>query len=95
MTTHVDPQTFDLVESWLSAHGGPRRFPAGTSSDYFGVQRFLEERGYTLTQVASKFTLSSGKGRPRTLSWRDVIELVDTLRSAEGLPTFRLCHSSL
>lgn len=89
MNARTDPQTFDLVQTWLAAHSGPRRFPAGTSSDYFGVQRYLQERGYTLTQVASKYTVSSGRGRPRTLAWREVIDLVDTLRSAEGLPTFR------
>lgn len=73
------------VEDWLKRNGGARKFEAGFSADYFGLQRFLADRGVTLVRNKSHYKIKSGRGRPRTVSWQEVCRIVDEHRVAEGL----------
>lgn len=79
----VSNNTNLMVADYLKAHGA-RRFEQGESVDYFGLQAWLRDRGYTLTSRASLYTLSSG-GRPKVMPWRNVVQFVDKMRLAEGL----------
>jgi hypothetical protein len=84
---HVISNEQKLIEEFI-ARNGVRRFDAGQTTDRYSIQKFLEERGYTLSGWQGKIKISSGRGRPRKLTWAQVIKLVDELRAAEGLPTF-------
>lgn len=74
-----------LVEDWI-AQGKIRRFDSGESTDYYAIVAYLRERGYILSQAHQKYTLSSGRGRPRRVGWNDVLAVVDRFRIAEGKP---------
>ena len=77
-----------LIEDFI-AKNGVRRFAMGDRCDMDTVKRFLEDRGYTLNGWQGKHKVAHGKGRPRVMSWSQVVGLVDKLRAAEGLPTIR------
>lgn len=77
------------VDAWLKANGGPRRFETGVRSDYDGIKAFLERRGYTLVGGwHGKCKLSQGRGRPRSMLWKEVMALVDGIHVSEGLQPF-------
>ncbi len=94
VATHASPLARDslraMVECWTARNGLPRRFQPGESLDFYAVQAWLQRRGYALGAVKGRFAiLSPGKNR-HGLSWRQVIELVDELRVAEGLEPYRV-----
>lgn len=77
--------TARMVKAWVAAHGGPRRFPRGESTDFFAVQAWLHQRGIGLSSVKGSYWIRRGDGAPRRQAkWRDVIALVDRLRVEEG-----------
>ncbi|MGN6538921.1 MAG: hypothetical protein ACTHKQ_24740 [Mesorhizobium sp.] len=77
-----------LIQDYIAKHG-VRRFERGQSGDYEGVKRFLEDRGYSLNGWQGKHRVSRGAGRPKLMFWSQVIDLVDEIRTAEGLQTLR------
>ena len=77
-----------LIEEYI-AKNGVRRFAPGQATDRYSIQKFLEDRGYTLSGWQGKNKISGGRGRPRMMTWAQVIRFVDELRAAEGLPTFQ------
>ncbi len=77
-----------LIEDFIAKHG-VRRFERGQSGDYEGVKRFLEDRGYSLNGWQGKHRVSRGAGRPKLMFWSQVIDLVDEIRTTEGLQTLR------
>lgn len=79
-----------MIDAWLAANGGPRRFRRGESSDFVFLQRWLYGRGYVLSSAKGSFFLRNGHGDPRQVKWPEVIAVVDTLRAAEGLETLRI-----
>lgn len=78
-----------MVDAWLAAHGGARRFARGESSDFFALQRWLLRRGYVLSSTKGAFFLRRGDGERQRTTWREVIALVDVLRVGEGLETIQ------
>lgn len=77
--------TARMVKAWVAAHGGPRRFPRGESTDFFAVQAWLHQRGIGLSSIKGSYWIRRGDGAPRRQAkWRDVIALVDRLRVEEG-----------
>lgn len=92
--THASPLTSDtlqaMVDSWIARNGCARRFLPGESVDFFAIQSWLQRRGHALSAVKGRFVLES-KGRSRrNLLWREIIDLVDDLRVAEGLEPYRM-----
>lgn len=76
-----------MIDAWLATHGGPRRFQRGESADFFALQRWLLCRGYVLSASKGSFFVRPVGGERQQMKWRQVIELVDTLRAAHGLET--------
>lgn len=78
-----------MIDAWIAAHGGVRRFQRGESTDFVYLQRWLYLRGYVLSAAKGSFYLRRGDGDRRQAKWREVIVLVDTLRVGEGLQTIQ------
>lgn len=78
-----------MIDAWLDQRGGPRRFTSGDSADFYAVQRWLIQYDYVLSTFQGSFFIRPRGGQPRRMKWPQVIDLVDTLRSATGLPTIR------
>lgn len=76
-----------MVQDFI-AKNGVRRFEQNTRADYHSVAQYLADRGYRFIQRAARYTLASASGRPRFVTWREAIALVDKLRRAEGLEPF-------
>ncbi|WP_299941195.1 hypothetical protein [uncultured Nitratireductor sp.] len=74
-----------LIADWKAKHGDPRRFERGGNTDYLSIKAYLEEWGYRLNFQRAKYSISNGRGRPKVVAWRQVLELVDEFRTAEGL----------
>lgn len=83
----VPPDIRRMIDAWLAAHGGPRRFERGESADFFALQRWLLCRGYALSAAKGTFYVRPIDGERQQMKWREVIELVDTLRAAHGMET--------
>lgn len=73
-----------LIADYIAKHG-VRRFKERDTVDYYSLQSWLSERGYTLSMKSSLYTLSNGRGRPKVMPWRNVVQFVDKMRKAEGL----------
>lgn len=73
-----------MVQDFI-ARNGVRRFERNTRADYHSLAQYLEERGYKLIQRATRYTLAGPRGRPRFVTWKEAIALVDKFRRAEGL----------
>lgn len=86
-----------LIDKWLEAHGGPRCFEGGASSEVLHMRSFLEARGFVLrsagpstpTTRAYQVTSPNG-GRPRRVRAADLVAFVDEVRVAEGLTPIRI-----
>lgn len=74
----------ELVQGWLALNGGARRFERGASGDELAMRDYLRQRGYETAYRQGKLFLK-GRGRPRLLTYKDMVALVDDLRAAEGL----------
>lgn len=74
----------ELVQGWLAQNGGARRFETGASGDELAMRSYLRDRGYETNYRQGKLFLM-GRGRPRALTYKDMVALVDDLRVAEGL----------
>lgn len=85
----VSQNTDEMIADWLARNGGARRFERGESSEYFQIQKFLEERGYTFAKVASRLTIGFAGGRKKSVSWAQAIDFVDKIRRQEGLQPFK------
>lgn len=89
-------RTYDTVEDWLAAHGGPRRFEMGASNHPDAIKAYLVAKGYELRgpglHVGRKIELRQAgtRGRGRMLTVRQIMTLVDELRAAEGLEPLAL-----
>jgi hypothetical protein len=79
----------DLVNAWLAAHGGPRRFGRGESTDFFTIQRWLKMYGFVLSSREGSYFVRASDDECKKLKWPQVIDLVDTIRAATGLETIR------
>lgn len=81
-----------MVEDWLKANGGARRFQRGESADPLAVQAWLRERGVDCNGVSrtcgAAYKVSRGSGAAKRMSWADVLAMVDKMRRAEGLQPF-------
>ncbi|WPZ13227.1 hypothetical protein T8J41_13785 [Nitratireductor rhodophyticola] len=75
----------EMIADWKAKHGEPRRFERGASTDYLSIKAYLEQWGYRVRYHRSRFSVSNGRGRPKMLSRRQLLELVDEFRTAEGL----------
>lgn len=75
----------EMIADWKAKHGEPRRFERGANTDYLSIKAYLEEWGYRLNFQRAKYSISNGRGRPKVVAWRQVLELVDEFRTAEGL----------
>jgi hypothetical protein len=73
----------ELVQGWL-AMNGPRRFERGASGDEMAMRSYLHARGYETTYRQGKLYLI-GRGRPRLLTYKDLVAFVDEIRVSEGL----------
>jgi hypothetical protein len=73
----------ELVQGWL-AMNGPRRFERGASGDEMAMRSYLHARGYETTYRQGKLYLI-GRGRPRLLTYKDLVAVVDEIRVSEGL----------
>jgi hypothetical protein len=74
-----------MTADWLEKHGGARRYEAGFSTDYLTMKSYLERHGVTFNLTKNQPTLSTGRGRPRKVTWTDVFRAADKFRVAEGL----------
>lgn len=77
-----------MVQDWLEKNGGPRRFEYNATADKLAVKLYLEERGVKVNGYQGKWTLSTGRGRPRPIKWVDAIQIADEFRAKEGLEPF-------
>lgn len=75
----------DMVDAWLKAHGGPRRFRTGDSTDLVYLQNWLYQRGYLVFSTANAFFVRVMDGKPKRMRRRELIAFVDKLRASEGL----------
>jgi hypothetical protein len=73
----------ELVQGWL-AMNGPRRFERGASGDEMAMRSYLHARGHETTYRQGKLYLI-GRGRPRLLTYKDLVAFVDEIRVSEGL----------
>lgn len=79
-----------LVDAWLQEHK-PRRFDRGDSATPDALCEFLRARGYDLNftgwKGGGRATLRhvGQRGRPPSMSMRDLLAFVDELRITEGL----------
>lgn len=68
----------------------PRVFEPGFQTDFYCIQNFLADHGYSLNSLGSwAFGVTSGKGRPKRIKWCQVIDIVDEIRVAKGLEPVR------
>lgn len=77
------------IEAWLRKNGGPRRFERGASADIDLLRMYVRGKGYEIgfkQGGVRPYTIRGGNGRPRQVSRKGLIEFVDTLRAADGLP---------
>lgn len=75
------------AEEWLAAHGGPRRFQRGDTSDLYHLKYWLASRGWELIVKTSLCTLSKTgvRRQPKIMTQAKVLQIVDEIRIAEGL----------
>jgi len=79
-----------LIASWLAVNR-PRRFETGVSATPDALRAYLKEHGYELGftgwRGGQRATIRhiGQRGRPSTMSMRDLIAFVDELRLTEGL----------
>jgi len=78
--------TATLISKWLESNGGPRKFPKGDNSDFLAIRRFLEKHGYRRNGHRGQFIISKGQLFRRRFCRRSMLQFVDELRVAEGLP---------
>lgn len=78
--------TASLVDQWIEQNGSPRRFPQGDNSDFIAIRSFLEKHGYRVNGHRYHFTISKGREFRRKTDRRGMLQFVDELRIAEGLP---------
>lgn len=77
-----------MVEDWLKLNGGPRRFERGETSETWTIRQYLADRGISTNGHRGRWSVSRGRGRPKIMTWADVMAIVDELRMAEGLQPF-------
>lgn len=84
-----------MVEDWLAKHGGPRRFSDAERTDDIVIAPWLAERGIKISKSSHSWNerggnwkVSRGPGRPKSLSWAGVLQIVDEIRIGEGLQPF-------
>jgi hypothetical protein len=84
-----------MIEDWLAKHGGPRRFNDHERTDDIVIVPWLAERGIKISKSSHRWNesggnwkVSRGSGRPKTLPWAGVLQIVDEIRLSEGLPLF-------
>lgn len=64
----------------------PRRFEVGFSTSYWALKHFLAARGVEINSHGpTQVKVSRGRGRPKLCNYRELFELVDEFRIAEGL----------
>lgn len=78
--------TATMISEWLEQNGGPRKFQQGDNSDFLAIRRFLEKHGYKLNGHRYHFIVSKGRTFKRKFDRRGLLQFVDELRVAEGLP---------
>jgi hypothetical protein len=84
------PEDTALIASWLSEHK-PRRFEVGTSATPDALREYLKGHGYELGftgwRGGQKATLkhTGMRGRPPTMTMRELLAFVDELRLTDGL----------
>lgn len=71
-----------IISDFIATHG-VRKFQIGESGDYFNIQSFMLQRGYTISFSGKKFTIK-GHGKSRVTSWNGMLQFVDAIRTAEG-----------
>lgn len=84
-----------MVKDWLAKNGGPRRFADNdTTGDVF-VAEYLRERGVIVARTrmdwgsaAGRWKMSRGQGRPKMVSYAEILRVADEFRVAEGLQPF-------
>ncbi|MBA3576214.1 MAG: hypothetical protein H0W39_01160 [Sphingomonas sp.] len=74
-----------LVDDWIAKHGRPRRFERGFTTEYLNLKLYLARHGVTFDLASNQCMISRGPGRPKTVEWAKVWQLVDEFRRAEGL----------
>jgi hypothetical protein len=77
-----------MVQDWLDKNGGARRFERNATADKLAVKLYLEARGIKTNGFRGKWTISTGKGRPKQIKWPEVVQIADDFRMAEGLEPF-------
>jgi hypothetical protein len=77
-----------MVQDWLDRNGGPRRFEKNATADTWAIRAYLEERGIRMNGHQCKWSVSTGRGRPRTMKWSEIVRIADEFRIAEGLQPF-------
>lgn len=84
-----------MIQDWLAKNGGARRFDEKESASELSIIDFLKERGFSVrksrfswNRSGEKWALSRGAGRPQSMSWSEIMGMVDEMRIAEGLQPF-------
>ncbi len=77
-----------MVQDWLDKNGGARKFGTRETTDPWLIREFLRDRGIIAKVCKSKWSVSNGLGRPRVVTWRDIMGIVDKIRLEEGLQPF-------
>lgn len=79
--------TQSQIDAWLVAHGGPRRFEAGASTDILAIADVLRRHGLDVTytqKMGGRYTVR-GNGKTETFDRRSFLAFYDAIRVENGL----------
>lgn len=78
-----------LVEQWIAAHDGPRRFEPGVKSGFDATQYELQGFGVEVRRRGNRFAVKRLDGRWQFIRWEKLVELRDDFRKLHGREPLR------
>lgn len=88
----IPQETTQAIDNWLAANGGPRRFEPGCTINNDMLFAYMREKGFECKCTGwghmLKVSVSKGRGRPKSYTFRSFLQFVDEYRVADGLEPF-------
>lgn len=79
----MKPET-TLINDWIVKNGGARRFERGTSSNFNFIQYYLLGQGIEVIRWRGRYRITKPKSRAKVCGEKELFNLVDEVRIAEG-----------